>query len=377
MAGKGLPTLSQVIVDGYLLALADSDVSAASDHWDIFGDSFADVIALDENLQLFRRNGLSEGLDDSFPPRSGGQIYSKGRQIDLKGTVLDAQIPLHPGPQGTHLIGNGYRILSALVGLDFVVKLNEGDIGDPRHVIVKVGERVFKGTVSELEHTYFAWQLSNFFEPQHPAPLIVEIGAGFGGLAMRLKRLFPRAKIALLDLPEVNAIQHYYLQKTNPGANVIGYREYKRRQGTLFGEDVWDFAVLPWWAGKDLGDAAVDLFINTRSFMEMRSLVVAEYFRLIQRTLKVGGFFYNVNRYAKDTSGELFTMKACGYDEQWAFLISQPLWNPLCIRKPPAHELLARRLDCANNIDPPAEHLARLARFDGWAKRGTKIYPLV
>ena len=47
----------------------------------------------------------------------------------------------------------------------------------------------------------------------------------------------------------------------------------------------------------------IDLFINTRSMMEMDYQVINKYFDLIQSKITEKGYFLNINRYYKDTTG--------------------------------------------------------------------------
>ena len=52
---------------------------------------------------------------------------------------------------------------------------------------------------------------------------------------------------------------------------------------------------------KILTNLNLDCAINSGSFMEID---IREYFHLMKKNLRKGGFFFNNNRYFKDTSGE-------------------------------------------------------------------------
>ena len=61
----------------------------------------------------------------------------------------------------------------------------------------------------------------------------------------------------------------------------------------------FDFIILPGYLINKLQDGFIDIFINTRSFMEMNINTVIIYFSHIHRMIIEDGIFYCVNRYQK------------------------------------------------------------------------------
>ena len=51
---------------------------------------------------------------------------------------------------------------------------------------------------------------------------IAEIGAGYGGFASKVIKN-TKSKYVIFDLPEVNALQYYYLSKNFPEKNIVDY----------------------------------------------------------------------------------------------------------------------------------------------------------
>ena len=64
----------------------------------------------------------------------------------------------------------------------------------------------------------------------------------------------------------------------------------------------------------------VDLFINTRSMMEMDYNIIKKYFHLIQNKISKRGYFLNINRYYKDTTGYPIEFHRYPYDKKWEII---------------------------------------------------------
>ena len=85
----------------------------------------------------------------------------------------------------------------------------------------------------------------------------------------------------------------------------------------------YDYIILPGYLIKQLPSNIVDVFVNTRSFMEMNIETVNFYFSQIHRLINRDGIFYCVNRYKKKTSGDTIKFKKFPFDENWSFEISK------------------------------------------------------
>ena len=105
----------------------------------------------------------------------------------------------------------------------------------------------------------------------------------------------------------------------------------------------YDYIILPGYLIKQLPSNFVDVFINTRSFMEMNIETVNFYFSQIHRTINKTGLFYCVNRYKKKTSGDTIKFKNFPLDEKWIFEISRKSFS-----QPLIHEALVRRVSFKN-----------------------------
>jgi hypothetical protein len=185
----------------------------------------------------------------------------------------------------------------------------------------------------ELTLCHYLWTIGqNVINPR----IVVEIGGGYGGLANKLKLHFPSMSYVCFDLPEALTLQAFYLSELWPDARFYLFADME--EGKPYAPEQYDFTLLPGWFSKLMSAESVDLFINTRSMMEMNRETIANYFSDIQRAIKVGGAFFNVNRYRKDTVGEPICFRNYPYDDLWSVKISGPSFFQSHI-----HELLTIR----------------------------------
>ena len=119
----------------------------------------------------------------------------------------------------------------------------------------------------------------------------------------------------------------------------------------------YDYVILPGYLIEKIQNSFIDVFINTRSFMEMNIETVNFYFSHIQRAINKSGILYCVNRYTKKTSGDKIKFKSFPFDENWSFEISRKsFFQPLI------HEALLRRIGFENY--QLRKRLARLKPYD-------------
>ena len=263
-----------------------------------------DFIADDELWASFRSNVITKGLDNANVPEEAlERVQVKWRNI--------------------------HRELTSVVPERLQHYFEETPVGGPR----SVNHDGIPMTQSSLEYTFMLSHLEPYVED---ADVVVDIGGGYGGLARLLKKRFPKLRLVLLDLPEVNAIQTYFLSTCFPEARVLTLRDVHERESIDPRALGADFLVLPGQLIERLPQGSFGLVINTRSMMEMDLPTVSFYIGHIQDKLPSGGSFYCVNRYEKKTR-----LKAYPFDDKWYVSHSAP-W-PKFIDENPHHELVAVR----------------------------------
>lgn len=287
-----------------------------SRHWDIFPADYALRLADPASWPRFRSNGLT-------------RRFEKGVGFTDAGTLAD-----DPEVRDATLLR--FHSLKGIIGEEFLRAHHEASIGHPFRVL----HDGMALNTTDLRLCHDAWQLARLLSGERdPEFTLVEIGAGFGGLARKLKRLFPKSHVLLFDLPEVNAVQTYYLARAFPNSQIVDYTEFQASAGTILGAEGIDLAVLPGWCIEAVRPGSVDAIINTRSMAEMSWQTITYYFDQIHRIAREGAIFYCVNRYTKSTVGQPIRLREYPFDDRWMTLISRPVWD-----EPWIHELAAIRL---------------------------------
>ena len=85
------------------------------------------------------------------------------------------------------------------------------------------------------------------------------------------------------------------------------------------------FSILDSRHREKLSGIRCDLIINTRSMMEMTKVECQEWMAFINANLKLGGVFYQANRYLKNTSGWANRIRDYEYGKNWSLALSRPL----------------------------------------------------
>jgi putative sugar O-methyltransferase len=134
---------------------------------------------------------------------------------------------------------------------------------------------------------YFARLLSDV-----SAPVVLEIGGGFGGLGYHIIKAIPRAKYIAFDLPENAFVQSYYLSCAFPERKTLTYSP-RMKEITSKVIANYDTIVLPNFMIPQVESAAVDLVANVRSLSEMPMETISEYFQQIDRFCSC--FFFHEN----------------------------------------------------------------------------------
>lgn len=121
---------------------------------------------------------------------------------------------------------------------------------------------------------------------------VMEIGAGYGGAALHLRRTVDRpATIFLVDLTEMLYFSAAYLSAADPGTPVRVLRPDGTNARTLLATP--GYVLVPIESLPLLRDQRLDLAVNLMSFQEMTPAVINGYLDLLARNLD--GFFYSYN----------------------------------------------------------------------------------
>lgn len=153
------------------------------------------------------------------------------------------------------------RLFERIVERHFWTYAEEHPFGQPKR-------KRWRDRQASLSSLDFAYVLSRMADHLPRGGSVVEIGAGFGGLARALLAYDPTMSLTLVDLESISCMQRYYLE------NVMCH-------GVRFASEI---PVGP-----------VDAVISTRMMCEIDLEEVDKYLLGIDSVLKPGGTFYCVH----------------------------------------------------------------------------------
>lgn len=335
----------KIIKKNFILLQKNDFKKNKSKHWNVFSKNFINAFNFEKYWRYFLHN--EEG---------NSNIIMFGKQMDkiLQEKDFGKKKYYIRNSIKKELIKE-FKGLKKRIGIKFIRNFYEGKIGNPKSLYYEKMLINFRD-MKALWHSWKIYKKLRFNLPKEP--IILEIGPGVGHLSTKIKKLFPRAKIILIDLPEVNCIQRYYHWKVFPKAKIFDYTSLKKNGLKYFFKEKYDFAILPPSIIKDIKSNSIDLSINIRSMQEMDISTVQNYMTQINRIVKTNGFFYCVNRYMKNSSDCPIKIKEYNFDNYWYFLENQQSWQ-----QPWVHELLAKRTSL-QHIKRPKDILSKLHPFD-------------
>ncbi len=172
-------------------------------------------------------------------------------------------------------------------------------------------------------------------------------------------------KLLSIDLPEANLMTSYYLKETFPEKKFYLFDTYRKKNHLSYEEYLNnDIIILPPNCNYD-EKIKIDLFINTRSMMEMNFDVIKKYFSFIQNYSHEKSFFLNVNRYEKTSVGYPIRISDYPYDKNWQILISKPSFSQNWL-----HFILTKRNFEKNENDIEEE----LKKIEALGKKFSGLY---
>ena len=286
-------------------------------------EGFGDVIRDEAAWVEFLGNGIGGGI--------GGDNSSNTTLRTLPEKVTDSN--------DLERLARSYRGLCRSAGQDLVDSLIEAEIGRPQFGIVD-GKKVTQNDLRLVSNAYRIYEvLKNYSE----GALIVEIGAGYGGLTQKLTKLLPKSRYVLIDLPEINAIQTWYLSQFVPMEELFLKTSEDRYGIQAFLDGSATIAILPTTSFSALPSGSVDMFINVNSLSEMNIDVMRNYIEGIQGKICIGGLFYCANRYIRANLSDVVSLIDYPWDNNWYATVSETSWLQSQI-----HELMLVRTQFPN-----------------------------
>ena len=323
--------LLQTILADYLAVHRSPMPHHVGKHWNCFRDDFDRLIRTPEIWPQFRRMGISYGFDDSTKASDARSTLNRKPAMHSHSEPFVKALQFNDILLRKSIIR---LVTNASLSAERIQALGEAEIGAP--AAQRFADFPVPVDYHDLSQVFFADSIRRALSGRR-ALRVLEIGAGYGALAAKLRRIDAGSRFVLIDLPETLAIQHWYLSLAMPGARLIGYREYCNL-GMQSALEQADVLLLPPAAISKLPTQIFDTAINIRSFAEMTTGYVGFYVSEIERVLKGNGRFYCVNNMQKSTAGDQFYIENIPFDDHWCLESADPVpWQKHII------ELVIRR----------------------------------
>lgn len=285
------------IVRAYTRAIADEPVQAGShaeDIWDVIKknrhDDFNEVFASGDSRKVaeylcnMHNRGITHGISD-FNTRILKRIGKK-RTTELMVLVRDHVVALAESVSAL-LCGQENIYKDPILVIQDIEKRIGIDITPPDIdgglVKAKLGEAHF--SLRDIWGIYVAWRIVQIVGPK---ARVCEIGAGLGKATLYASRLGIK-DYSIFDLPQINAVQAWYLMKSLPEASFA-----------LYGESVPEgdvIKILPYW---EFPEGKYDLVLNVDSFPEIAREIVDDYLRKIKTC---STYFLSINHETERSYG--------------------------------------------------------------------------
>lgn len=286
------------IVKSYEISISSIPKYSKSKHWQKYFDNDFRQLISEDNLKFFRKNGLSDGLDNRRLENleylelefNSFLNYLKKYKINF-GKIQNLFPNMNTGQLPIFLTKNNHFIDTKFISTIKYYLLFE--------------KLIFNKNCISANNIH-----------------ILDIGGGFGALISVLIRSdflrTKKVKYFLIDLPETNLLSNYYLGKQFPEKRILNMNTKNLTKEILSINDLNNFDIFILPTNSNISDEIrFDFINNTASMMEMNFEQIKKYFNFIQSRIKLGGYFSNINRYYKDSVGEKIYLHNYPYDDNW------------------------------------------------------------
>lgn len=263
-----------------------------------------DIKKLDRIYGNFWRDPCSAGLVGLFLDMNK---FFFGRRIARRYKMLFLNDSLYRYRLWQNLSGKTQRIED----------LDSPCVGNPYGYFI---DGTFIKSGSDYQH-YYATAIGRLIKNE-TSKCVVELGAGFGGMAYYLIRDNSDLTYIDLDLPENMALTAYYLLKAFPEKKTLLFGEADLNTETIQRNDI---LIMPSFEVNNLPDRCAELVFNSYSLAEMSPETISTYISEFTRIIKGEGYFLHVNH----NKNSVVISDDFGVDpDQFDLLYKMPaLWN--------------------------------------------------
>lgn len=307
------------IANSYHLCYTQKDETKDITHeWERLSNAFKEIF-FDDN------NALRQEKLENF--RNDPEIYNK---------IFNDQyhhLSLEDGYTKSYLdaidLISEYHRFASKINKEMLASVSESSAGNYLSVNYR-GKKLSEHLLLSLVVAYDV--ISHVPFSAEKRKIILDIGAGFGGINRILNHYQPNSTQILIDLPETLVLTAYYIKYNFPNKKIALLEDLYENLDNLHEVlEEYDFIILPPFVLDYLKDESIDLVINVASLGFMSQEYLDYYLKAIQRTLKTEAYFYSLNSahstewgigsHAWDFQGDYLTI-LYNYDNRFSY----PQW---------------------------------------------------
>jgi hypothetical protein len=235
---------------------------------------------------------------------------------------------------------------------DLDLAIQESPLSNPRNAVRRGGRLLapdfLRTVILALEiqkHCRFNAQRFN----------VLELGAGYGGLARTLRLFWPGISQVIIDIPETLFFSSIFLRLNFPQAKVCFVTDPADLRESV---SEYDFIFIPTKFAYVLKGTPFELFCNTASLGEMKNSVIRHWLDFVQNQVEVR-YFFGLNRFLNTVDPKRHAWRldenvcSVSFDARWRVL--QWELEPTFSRCPYLETIVTRNLEIIAERRPANE----------------------
>jgi hypothetical protein len=165
--------------------------------------------------------------------------------------------------------------------------------------LTAIAKKINNGNLLLTNMCKLAYNMYAIYSLYNPTDklIILEIGAGFGGLPYLFLNNMPNVSYVIVDIPTTSAISAFFLDKL--GKNVCLHGEYNDLTPDTIHK--YDCVIIPPIDIEKIKSKSIDVVINVDSLSEMSSITIKYYLKAIANICN--GYFYSDNYMLSNANG--------------------------------------------------------------------------
>jgi putative sugar O-methyltransferase len=168
--------------------------------------------------------------------------------------------------------------------------IEESLYSNPANAVIRDGRRLAPDFLRTL---ILALEIEEYCALPAGHTSVLELGAGYGGLARTFKLRHPEASYVIVDIPEALYFSATFIGLNFPRARILHVTDAAELATDL---TTYDFVFVPTLLADALAGRSFTVFCNTASLGEMRNSVIRYWMDFVETRVNVR-YFFGLNRF--------------------------------------------------------------------------------